>query len=419
MIRQLTRLRKTRREWQSAGAPPDESDPHIVALAPQPSGATRRALRGDWQFRWAGVGITAAIAIAIYFLNHTSLHLAYPGPLLLLGVVFSAFAGGYIPGLVSVGVTMLYMVVQLERPSHILQFSNDAIARITIIFVVAMSITILVGQLRRLLDAAAAERERLLVAQERVAARVQALRDANLRMDEFMQVAAHELRTPLAGIKLNVQLLERLAHEATSETALYQREQQAIRRAEQQVVRMERLAQDMLDASRIQEGRLTLRTEHIDLRAVVEAAVESIRTHWPDRKLSLDVPEQPVPVQVDAIRVGQVVVNYLLNALKFSSEEQPVEVSLTTETDRARVAVRDFGVGVADDEQQLIWDRFFRSEQRTPQSGSGVGMGLGLYISRSLIEQHGGTVGLQKPPDGGTVFWFTIPLDTAPLPAST
>jgi signal transduction histidine kinase len=112
----------------------------------------------------------------------------------------------------------------------------------------------------------------------------------------------------------------------------------------------------------------------------------------------------------DPDRIGQVVTNYLTNALKYSIAAMPVDVHLTVEQGLARVAVRDRGPGLPLEEQQRLWQRFYRVAGINVRSGSGVGLGLGLYICRSIIERHYGEVGVQSAPGQGSTFWFTLPL---------
>lgn len=112
----------------------------------------------------------------------------------------------------------------------------------------------------------------------------------------------------------------------------------------------------------------------------------------------------------DAGRVQQVVTNYLTNGLKYSKEPSPVAVTVTYEHDSARVQVRDEGPGLPPAEQDRIWERFHRAPGVRVQSGGGTSLGLGLHISKTIIEQHGGSVGVTSAPGHGSTFEFTLPL---------
>jgi K+-sensing histidine kinase KdpD len=241
------------------------------------------------------------------------------------------------------------------------------------------------------------------------------------RMDEFLGIASHELRTPLTSLNANVQMLaywlggQRGERDEETQADYAERAAQAsaplVRRSLSSIARLERLVADLLDASRVREKRLDLRLEPADLVAIVRDAVEAEQQAHPNRALRLDdVPMAPVVVMADADRIGQVVANYLSNALKFSLPDSPVAFVIQVKGDQARVDVTDQGVGIPEAEQAKIWDRFYRVESIEHQSGSRVGLGLGLYISRDIVERHGGCVGVRSTPGRGSTVWFELPL---------
>lgn len=261
------------------------------------------------------------------------------------------------------------------------------------------------------------ERERLLRDRSEAQASVLALREAKRRMDEFLSVASHELRTPLTVIKANIQLLTRRIGQASHMTASAASLMADLRltpefldRTQRQVERLDRLVGDLLDISRIEAGRLTLRAERCDLRAVVSEAVAEQRSTWADRTITLNLPNAAVAVEADVDRIGQVVTNYLTNALKYSQGDQRVVVTMALGEDDVRVAVRDYGPGLTEEQCEQLWERFSRISGIDVQSGSFVGLGLGLYISRTIVERHGGRVGVESEAGEGSTFWFTLPL---------
>jgi signal transduction histidine kinase len=248
-----------------------------------------------------------------------------------------------------------------------------------------------------------------------------ALRELDRRKDEFLSIVSHELKTPLTSLQGYAQLL---AHRFTawrtpsdvrklSEDALARDlslAHTAIAYSEGSIGRIAHLVNDLLDDSRIHDGRLALELAPCELGAIVRDAVAEQRMLAPQRVIRLTLPSGPVPVRADALRIGQVVTNYLTNALKYSTEDQPVAVGLAVAGGVARVTVRDQGPGVPASEQEHIWERFYRVEGIAVQSGSGVGLGLGLHISKTIVEQHGGQVGVESAPGQGSTFWFTVPL---------
>jgi len=180
--------------------------------------------------------------------------------------------------------------------------------------------------------------------------------------------------------------------------------------------RLWRLVEQLLDVTQARQGILTLNREPCHLEDIVRAGVEEQRLLTPNRSLSLHLPQQgdlPIMVDADAQRLGQVLTNYLANAVRYSPADQPIEVALQVieppPEDRAfvRVAVRDYGPGIAPEECMTIWDRFQRARS-TSEGGSGLG--LGLYIARTIIERHGGHVGVESAVGAGSTFWFSLPL---------
>lgn len=257
------------------------------------------------------------------------------------------------------------------------------------------------------LAALVVERDRL----ERERAEAQAnsvvLEETNRRMQEFLSVAGHELKTPVTVIKANAQMLARWS---ARNGGLNPREAEMLARTERQVARLMRLVNDLLDVTHIREGRLDLRLDVCDLRAIAREAVEEQRQINPMRQIRLHLPTRLVPVRADADRIGQVVTNYLTNALKYSREERPVQVGISVDGASARVSVRDSGPGIPADETSTIWEVFRRVPGVDVLSGSGVGLGLGLYISQEIVERHGGDVGVESVVGTGSTFWFALPL---------
>ncbi len=267
-------------------------------------------------------------------------------------------------------------------------------------------------------------RQSVLAAQAEQRAR----RELDRRKDEFLAVVSHEMRTPLTSLEMFLGLVARRPDSPPPREALAY--------SQHSIHRLARLADDLVDDTRVVHGRLTLRMEPCDLGTIARAAVEEQRAAEPTRAILLHPPVggQPLPIRADAERIGQVVTNYLTNALKYSAADQPVAVCLAKvriasgarecigelgeagETrEEARVSVHDEGIGVPLADQPHVWERFYVVEGTTVQSGSGTSLGLGLYVCKAIIEQHDGHVGLDSAPGQGSTFWFTLPLMACPL----
>jgi signal transduction histidine kinase len=183
-----------------------------------------------------------------------------------------------------------------------------------------------------------------------------------------------------------------------------------VERCEHSLRRLGRLIGDMLDAARIQHGRLEFRMAPCDLDMLVSEMVEDQALLNPTRQIRWMATACTVPVIADAGRIDQVLTNFLSNALKFSREDQAVEVRLETADGVARVSVQDEGIGVPLEEQAHLWELFHQAQAAAWQSGSQIGLGIGLYISKTIIERHHGLVGIESTPGHGSTFWFTLPL---------
>lgn len=250
--------------------------------------------------------------------------------------------------------------------------------------------------------------------------------EANQRMDEFLSIVSHELRTPLTSMNGNIQLAKRrlqvlmfkrnISQDVSNDEAIDDFEviYELLSRTERQVKIQNRLVNDLLDVSRIQANRLELHLQVVDLAQLVRETTENMRVMVPERTIALTMAAMPVSteilVAVDTDRMNQVLTNYILNALKYSAPDRPVHICLETIGTMARVCVRDEGPGLPPQEREQVWQRFYQVPGVRTQSGSGGGLGLGLYICRTIIERHEGRVGLDSVVGKGSTFWFTVPM---------
>ena len=271
------------------------------------------------------------------------------------------------------------------------------------------------------LAALVVERERLLRERAEARASALALREANRRLDEFLGIAGHELRTPLTTIKVSVQmsarLIEELRHNYDIGGATAERQAQALariaallERGQRQADRQNRLVCDLMDVSRIQAGKLELRPQRCDLLALVRDAVEEQRLAQPQRQITLEQPKgrRRLTVEADPDRIAQVVTNYLTNALKYAPSG-PIAVRVEARDAVAQVSVRDEGPGLPPGECERVWERFYRAPN-AGSSNASVGMGVGLFLCKSLIERQGGRVGVENARGAGSTFWLELPL---------
>ncbi|HEX6570739.1 MAG TPA: response regulator, partial [Steroidobacteraceae bacterium] len=237
------------------------------------------------------------------------------------------------------------------------------------------------------------------------------LREADRRKDEFIATLAHELRNPLAPVRNAVQILQ-LPNTGEADS---QRARAIIAR---QIGVMARLIDDLMDVSRINRGRIELRKEPVDLRRVLELAIEATRPHFVENKhdLRLAVPDSSMPLDADVTRLSQIFVNLLTNAAKYTEPGGHVEVVAQVRDREVSVAVKDDGIGLASEHLDRVFLMFSQVDSTITRSRGGLGIGLSLV--KHLVELHGGRVAAQSPGLGkGSTFTVTLPLSG--LPAAT
>lgn len=235
----------------------------------------------------------------------------------------------------------------------------------------------------------------------------------------FVSMTTHELKTPLTSIKGYMQLAERRLQRLIQAPQIPPNELQLnlqqilsmLNRSQQQVTIQNRLITDLLDASRMQEGTLEIHLAPCDLKQIVSKTVENYQITYPQRQITVELPERTTPkVQGDGGRIEQVLSNYLTNALKYSANDKPIRVGLTYTPTDARIWVIDQGPGLSQEDQQHIWERFYRVPGIAIQNITGASLGLGLSICQAIIHSHRGHVGVESTPGQGACFWFTLPL---------
>ena len=236
---------------------------------------------------------------------------------------------------------------------------------------------------------------------------VERLRDAVKSRDEFLSVASHELRTPLTPLQLKLGAMLRAATSAGAGGVPGEKLVRDLETSRRQVERLSALIEDMLDISRLATGGLKLAPAPVDLAALVRDVAGRYAPQAERAGCALEVDAAaPVVGAWDARRVDQVVTNLLTNALKYGAGA-PVHLSVTREGGEAVLRVRDGGIGIPVEEQPRIFERFVRA---SPVSHFG-GLGLGLFITRQVVEAHGGTVGVESVPGQGATFTVRLPVE--------
>ncbi len=249
-------------------------------------------------------------------------------------------------------------------------------------------------------------RQRQMIAEQRdlLQAQAESLRLAATRKDEFLAVLAHELRNPLAALQSGLQLLLRKPDEPRAETIsdLMQ----------EQMAHLLRLVDDLLDASRITQGKIELRTTVFDLRDAISAAIEMVKPAIDSQghRLIMEPMEDRIELLADQVRITQCIANLLNNSAKYTPSGGRIEIKVEKIPEAVRVTVSDNGLGLTLDASTAIFRMFEQVEEHLEHSHGGLGIGLALV--KRLIELHGGTIAVTSDgPNMGSAFTLELPVE--------
>jgi len=230
----------------------------------------------------------------------------------------------------------------------------------------------------------------------------EALRESEARKDEFISMASHELKTPLTSLKGFTNLLQRRLTKQGDKQALH-----FLARMEEQLDKLSKLVSDLLDVTKMQTGKLEFREERFFLNELVRGTLENLQGTMETHHLQL---EEVTDVQVlgDKDRLGQVLINLLTNAIKYSPEADTVIVRVSADEHNAIVSVQDFGIGIAETHQEKIFERFYQVNDGTEKTFPGLG--IGLYISSQIVRGHHGRLWVESAKGAGATFYVSLPL---------
>jgi len=346
------------------------------------TGTTWRVQRARAVEALAGLGATVAVAMLVFSglpwlapINDTLPYLVFPG-LIWMALRFGPRGGA--AAILGIAIPAVLETVAGRGPL-VGGSATTGLVRLDL-FLGAMAVTGLV------LGAMAAERERALSLRE-----------------EFIALASHELRTPLTPLKLQLLMLRR-----TSKDPEVPRRLDSVDR---QLVRLTRLVEDLLDTSRMASGSWSLRRERMDLGALAQDVVAGLEGELEAAGCGASVRVfGPVGGEWDPTRLQQVVSNLVTNAMKFGAGK-PITVSVNGEGDQVELQVTDEGVGVARHEQRRIFEPF----ERAREARDVAGLGLGLYVVRTVVEAHGGRVAVRSEPGQGSTFTVRLPRSSPAL----
>lgn len=228
---------------------------------------------------------------------------------------------------------------------------------------------------------------------------------AEAKKDEFISIASHELKTPLTSVKGYMQLAELSVQGDEKDNAL-----RFLSRSSNQLNKLNQLIGELLDVSKIASGNLEFNLADFKFEPFLDNVLDVFQRSNPEWNI-IRSGYADVSVHADEMRLEQVLLNYLSNAIKYSHNTDKVYIHIAQESDnRLRVAVRDTGIGISPEDQKRLFEKFYRVSQ---SSNKYQGLGMGLYICAEIIRRHGGTYGVESEPGQGSTFYFTLPLAQA------
>lgn len=241
-------------------------------------------------------------------------------------------------------------------------------------------------------------KDRILIAIEDITDR----REIERRKDDFLSIASHELKTPLTSIKGFMQVLKRLQPDGLPEQyhTIFDKVNVAIERLNSLII-------DLLDVSRIQSGNIEIHKDLFDFDKMVAETTEQMQSVSSNHQIICSG-SSGVSVRADEQQIVQVLNNLLANAIKYSPDSKEIYVHISRLSDYVKVSVKDKGVGISPEDQQRVFQRFFRGAEFQKKF---AGMGIGLYVCEQIIKNHNGTIWLESEKNQGATFNFTIPIE--------
>lgn len=230
---------------------------------------------------------------------------------------------------------------------------------------------------------------------------------AERKKDEFISIASHELKTPLTSVKGYMQLLGRSVEKGDHEKV-----KNHLAKALIQLEKLNELIADLLDISKIESGKLKFNKKYFIMDTLLENVTDIIHQSNPEFKITRNG-NASQEMYADEMRIEQVIINFLTNAIKYSPGTQEIQINLNVKDDKIYLGVRDFGIGIAPDQQKHVFDKFYRVEETAIHF---QGLGIGLYISAEIVKRHGGQIGVKSTPGEGSEFYFIIPVNSGEEP---
>ncbi len=372
----------------------------------RPSG---RSKRGWWTHPVARYGFIfpiVASGMSVTLLGEYLLeHYYFPSVSVLVAILCSALFLGSGPGLLALLVSCFALVYLYLLPSQ--SFGWEVLFQLFPLIVASLVMIIIIRQREAALQQALQAEQEIQAHAQDLARANHDLLQANQLKDLFVSITSHELKTPITTIRGQAQLALRRLKKHTATSPELDGLKDAFVKVDEQTSRLTQLLNELLDLTSLRSGKQVLTPKACNLNEICSGVVEEQRLHS-ERTIELDLPSEPILLQADAARLGQVVTNLVSNALKYSPPESAVKVKVEGKDELVHFEVQDAGQGISPEQQENIFQPFYRtSDARASTIG---GTGLGLAICKDIVEQHDGRIWCESRSGDGSTFFVELPV---------
>jgi signal transduction histidine kinase len=370
-----------------------------VIKSTQPSPALRFAF-------YTGLNIATGLlaAVALLYIPQFSPFLVF-----LPTITFCAMTSGFMVGFVTTIISLLVITFMLFFPTnHPLLIANVSLFIQTLLF-------FFIGTFISYLIHASRQQDKILEYQRKIRQLHHVIETLEKSYDsaqteikardQFLAIASHELKTPVTSMLLQVQTAIHNIRNVSLANFSVATLLKMLEDTEQQSKRLSKMVNDLLDLSLITTGKIDLEMEETDITAIVAKVVERFTERLTNKKQLTVISNKPVIGFVDKLRIEQVIVNLISNAIKYGNNK-PILVKVTNSSDRAKIVVSDHGIGIPADQQKKIFNRF----ERAVSSRDYKGLGVGLYIVYQIMKAHHGKIHLESHLNQGSTFMLELPL---------
>lgn len=343
--------------------------------------------------------IAALTIIFTLFLQKALGSLHFSGSFLILSILFTALFWGTGPALLALVLDTILLDYYFIPPiGHMLSGNWQDIAQLVPFIIAGLTIALITAQRER-------ARLRTLSTEQELQTYAEELEVANRTKDQFLSIASHELKTPVTSIRGHAQLTLRRLSKQKDLSPEMEEVSITLKKINDQTSRLTSLIDELMDVTSIRTGKLELHKQKCDLRDICREVIEDQRL-LSGRTIILNMPDKAIMIQIDHNRMEQVFTNLISNAIKYSPDEQPIEVILKQGDNATMVLVKDFGQGIPEDQQEHIFETFYRTPDA--QTSSKHGLGLGLAIVKDIVERHNGRIWCESTPGLGSTFFVEL-----------